>query len=671
MAMNILQKISTALSRKLEKQLAKVPVKNDIEAAKQLVMRGNQLEDSGNYQEALSLYEQAIDVAPESVVGYLNRGNVLVAANQNDLAIRAYLKALEIQPDHATVHFNLGNVYQRKGAFEPALLCYEKSLEYKPDFVDAWVAHGNALGDLKRLELAIDSYKKALSLNPNYAEIYRNLATCFYALGRFKEAKESFQSAIDLKSNLLGNYCSLANVYREMGKVGQAVEMARNACTVDPTSAGAHSLLLFCLSHSPDTTRKSFFQDHLEFGRKFDLFPTSSEISFTNDKSTDRILKVGIVSGDLRSHAVASFFGPIYERLLKIPTLIIYIYDAAGVDDYVSQRMKELIIPGHWIDVVLMNDIQLDHRIRSDAIDILIDLSGHTPGHRLPVFAKKPAPVQMSWIGYPGTTGLRAMDYYIADRHYLPPGEFDDIFVEKILRLPATTPFSSIENIPDVNSLPALTNGYFTFGSFNRLDKISKEVVGLWAKLLAAVPDSKMLIGGMPAAGGFDEVVAWFNEFGIGAERLTFHRRSDMYNYLLLHHQVDVCIDTFPYGASTTSCHALSMGVPTITLVGDIPASVSGRAFLSQIGLTNLFVAQSHDEFLQKGIWCAASLTELAQLRLTLRPRFQSSNVMQPKIIADALEFSIRYAWQRWCQSLPATAFETVQFNDGFEVIDQ
>lgn len=669
--MNIFQKISAALNQKVARPLAEIPVKNDTEAAKQLVMRGNQLEDSGNYQEALNLYEQAIEMAPRNVIGYINKGNVLIAANQNDLAIQAYLKALDIQPDYAAVHFNLGNAYQRKGAFEIALASYEKSLEIKPDFVDAWVAHGNILSDLKKLEFAIVSYQKALQLNPNYVEVYRNLAACFYSQGCLKQAKEIFQKAIHLQPDSLDNYCSLADIYREMGEVHQAIETARKACAIDPTSAGAHSLLLFCLSHSPQITKKSFFQEHLEFGRKFDLFPNYSELAFKNNKITDRVLKIGIVSGDLRGHAVASFFGPIYERLLKIPTLALYIYDGAGVDDYVSRRMKALIVNGRWINIVLMNDIQLDQRIRSDTIDILIDLSGHTPGHRLSVFAKKPAPIQMSWIGYPGTTGLRAMNYYIADRHYLPPGEFDDIFVEKILRLPATTPFSSIENIPDVNPLPALTNGYFTFGSFNRLDKISKEVVSLWAKLLAAVPGSKMLIGGMPAAGGFDEVIAWFAEFGIDAERLAFHRRSDMYKYLLLHHQVDVCIDTFPYGASTTSCHALSMGVPTITLAGDIPASVSGRAFLSQIGLTNLFVAINHADFLEKGVWCTNNLSELADLRFTLRSRFQSSNVMQPAIIANALEFSMRYAWQRWCHGLPATAFEAVQSNGAFKVIEQ
>jgi predicted O-linked N-acetylglucosamine transferase (SPINDLY family) len=277
----------------------------------------------------------------------------------------------------------------------------------------------------------------------------------------------------------------------------------------------------------------------------------------------------------------------------------------------------------------------------------------------------------MSWIGYPGTTGLSAIDYYIGDRHYLPPGKFDDIFVEKILRLPATAPFSFSQKLPNTNPLPALDNGYITFGSFNRLDKISKEVVGLWSKLLIAIPESKILIAGLPIIGNSNQLIDWFDSFGITSDRITLHHRSDMHNYLLLHHKIDVCLDTFPYCGSTTTCHALSMGVPTITLAGDMPTSASGYAILSQLGLSDFFAAHDHADFLKKGIWCSQQLSELAELRSTMRSRFTQSNLMKPDVIVRGLEFGMRHAWQRWCENLPPESFEVVQSDDDFQIVHQ
>jgi protein O-GlcNAc transferase len=255
------------------------------------------------------------------------------------------------------------------------------------------------------------------------------------------------------------------------------------------------------------------YLEHCRFGEKFEPDRSDAVPAHLNTRDPDRVLQVGLVSADLRNHAVASFFEPVFYLLLQMRGIHLHVYDNGRPADEVSRRMKAQ--SPNWIEVATMSVDALSQQIRRDRIDVLIDLSGHTPGHRLMNFAQKPAPVQMSWIGYPGTTGMRLMDYYIADPHFLPPGEFDAYFTEKILRLPANAPFQSIDHPPDVNPLPALTKGFICFGSFNRLDKISQEVVQLWAKLLCALPDARMVVGGMPLKGSLDQITDWFVQSGV------------------------------------------------------------------------------------------------------------------------------------------------------------
>jgi predicted O-linked N-acetylglucosamine transferase (SPINDLY family) len=275
----------------------------------------------------------------------------------------------------------------------------------------------------------------------------------------------------------------------------------------------------------------------------------------------------------------------------------------------------------------------------------------------LSTFARKPAPLQVSWIGYPGTTGLRAMDYYLADPFYLPPGQFDNQFTEKIVQLPATAPFSPSDLAPSVNPLPALSNGYITFGSFNRPNKIGPSVVALWSQLLRALPSSRMLLGAMSIDGKNESLVEMFAREGITSERLSIHSRSSMENYLALHHQVDICLDTFPYNGGTTSLHALSMGVPTLTLIGPTSSGRQGVGILGHVGL-EAFAAKDKADFVKKGLSWAGNLIELLILRLELRERFKQSASGQPEIVAAGLERALRVMWRGWCAGQSAESFE-------------
>jgi predicted O-linked N-acetylglucosamine transferase (SPINDLY family) len=306
----------------------------------------------------------------------------------------------------------------------------------------------------------------------------------------------------------------------------------------------------------------------------------------------------------------------------------------------------------HWHRVAGLPDAALSAQIVADGIDILVDLSGHTGENRLLTFARKPAPVQASWIGYPGTTGLQAMDYFVADRHFLPAAQFAGQFTEQLVYLPGVVAFLPEAGAPAVNALPALTRGYVTFGSFNRPSKLSRSVIGLWSRLLRALPGSRMLLGGLPRVGEAAVLVAWFAAEGIGRERLALHERSDVPTYLGLHHEVDLCLDTFPYTGGTTTNHALWMGVPTLTLAGATAPGRQGATLLAHVGLAE-FVARDAAEFVALGERWARDLPGLAAVRAGLRERYAGSPLRRPEVIAAGLERALRQMWRRWCAGLP------------------
>ncbi len=671
------------------------------EKALKHIADGNALEDAGRLAEAGGQYENAIKLAPGLARAHLNYGNVLLAMDQPEEDISVYSTALHWQSDLAAAHFNIGNAHTLCNRLHDAIQSYDEALAIKPDFVDAWVAKGNVQGDLKNPDAAIECYQMALKLQPDYAEVLLNLGNTFRAMNRPKEAVNcfnqvlahfpespelhrslglaykvldrpveaisSFQRAVELKKSYVDAHIDLANTYRELGSIDKAVETARLARDLDPDNSGAWSLLLFCLSDDDRIDKRELFAEHRNFGKHFEHLLVSSSGNHKNSKEPDRILRVGFVSGDLRNHAVASFFEPLLQLFLEMRSLSIYIYETSGLEDDTTRRIKSAV--SFWKDVETLSNGRLFQLIQSDRIDILIDLSGHTPANRLLVFARKPAPVQMSWIGYPGTTGLKAVDYYVGDKHFLPSEEYDEFFSEKILRIPANAPFRPADRAPDVNDLPAVVNGHVTFGSFNRIDKIGRKVVTIWSSLLNSLPRSKLIIAGMPVGGSFSHLIDWFSEEGVDTSRLEFHRRSSMADYLKMHHRVDICLDTFPYGGGTTTCHALWMGVPTLTLVGPTPAAGVGRAILSHVDLQDSFCTYDPDDFVAKGKWLAGNLGYLNNVRLSLRKRMIASPLLQPGIVAEGMELAFRHAWHRWCADLPANSFEVSHASRGLAII--
>jgi len=474
-------------------------------------------------------------------------------------------------------------------------------------------------------------------------------------MGRLEETEASLRRALEIRTDYAEAHTGLGHVLEEMTRLTEAEASYRRALEVQPDFALAHSSLLFCLSHDEAMDAPALLAEHRRFGERFEGPLRAGWPRHGNGRDPARCLQVGFVSGDLRDHAVASFVEPILAQLANRPGLSLHAYYNHATDGRVTPRLRAQV--AHWHRVAGLTDAALATKIMADGIDILVDLSGHTGENRLLTFARKPAPVQASWIGYPGTTGLEAMDYYLADRHFLPPGEFDGQFTEKLVYLPGVVAFLPDDRAPPVNALPALARGYVTFGSFNRPSKLSRSVIGLWSQLLRALPGSRMLLGGMPREGEYAALLGWFAAEGIVRERLEFHGRCDVPTYLGLHQRVDLCLDTFPYTGGTTTNHALWMGVPTLTLAGGTAAGRQGAVLLAHVGLDD-FVAGDAAGFVATGVRWARDPAALAVVRAGLRERYARSPMGRPEVIAAGLERALRRMWQRWCAGLPAATID-------------
>lgn len=613
------------------------------------------VKEMGHLDEAEACYRQALQINPNYAEAHCNLGATLQSQDRLNEAEISYRQALQLNPDYAEAHCNLGFILHEQNRLDEAQVSYRNALQLKPDYADAHYNLSFTLQRLGQLDEAEACCRRALQIKPDFADAHNKLGYTLHELGRLDEAEACCRQALQIKPDFADAHLNLAFILQLLNKPDEAEACCRRALLIKPDHASAYENFLFFLSHNNGVEASALFAEHVRFGEQFETPLRASWPKHANSRDPERCLQIGIVSGDFRDHAVAPFIEPLLIHLATYPQLALHAYANHGKDDDTSKRLRTYF--KHWHPIVGLSDAVLADKIRADGIDILIDLSGHTGKNRLLTFARKPAPLQASWLGYPGTTGLCAMDYYLADRFYLPPGQFDNQFTEKIVHMPVNVPFLPSADAPPVNALPALGNGYVTFGSFNRSTKLSHAVVSLWAQVLRSVPTSKMLLGAMPQEGQYDMLLGWFDEEGIDRERLSFQPRSTMAHYLGLHQQVDFCLDTFPYNGGTTTLHALWMGVPTLTLAGSTAAGRSGASNLGQLGLDG-FIAHDAADFVQKGLFWAGNLSALAELRAGMRERFAQSTIGQPAVAAAGVERALRMMWQRWCEGLQAATFE-------------
>jgi predicted O-linked N-acetylglucosamine transferase (SPINDLY family) len=544
-----------------------------------------------------------------------------------------------------------------EGRCSEALPLARAMTERFPECGTGWKMYGAMLWSAGQRPEAIEATRVSVRLLSEDAEAHKNLAVLLNQTLALEEAEAHLHRALQMDPNCAPAHLFLGHNYQMQGRYAEArtaLQQALALQTNQDSLDAAHSLLLFVLNNDPSIDADTLFAEHRRVGEQLERIERPQTPRPVHDRNPDRRLEIGFVSADLYSHSVGHFIEPVLAAWKDNPDLRITAYYNNNIEDAVNQRLRGCV--SRWRPVRELTNAELEARIVADGIDILIDLSGHTASHRLAIFARKTAPVQASWLGYPSTTGLSTVDYYLADKHFLPRGEFDRFYTEKIVYLPAAWPFEPSPSAPAVGALPALASNYVTFGSFNRLAKINEASVKLWSCLLRAVPASRMLIAGVPAELAERRLTKWFEAEGIIRERLSFHTFSDQ-SHFALHNAVDIALETLPYSGCTTSNHALWMGVPSLTCVGTTPASRLSAANLGQLGLQE-FIAVDAADFVAKGLRWVTDLTALAQLRAGLRTRWQNAPARDGGFVAAGMELALRRMWQRWCAGLPAESFE-------------
>ena len=604
------------------------------------------LQQLGRTEDATACHRRALALDPQSFAAHCNLGAVLKEQGHLAEAGEYYRAAIALNPQAHEPHVNLGVVFKEQAKFAEAEDCFMRALAIQPESDAALTNLGATLKEQGRLPEAIGSLRLALRINPRSHFALLNLGNALKDAGNFAEAGECLRHAVAIKPNWHLAHNNLGTVFNQLGQASRAADCFRRALELKPDYHPAHSNLLFTLNYLPGTDRAELFAEHRRFDAQFcqgfhDLISLHQ-----NTVEPERRLRVGFVSGDFREHSVAHFIAPVFAGH-DATAFEIFCYANQHVNDAVTARLRATV--GHWREVAGLSDEELADAIRRDLIDILVDLSGHTARHRLLVFARKPAPVQVSMIGYMQTTGLSAMDYRITDERLDPIGQTEAYNTEKLIRLlSGAATLQPPAECPESNSLPALTNGYITFASFNNLAKVTREALAAWAKIMTALPDSRLIAVGRAG----NTLVQTLADHGIAADRIEMIDRLPLRDYLALHHRVDFLLDTFPYCGGTTTLLAMWMGVPFITLAGKTPTSRASAGLLDGVGLGRELIAENESDYVTKTISAVSNLPQLAEWRATLRPRLAPLLDNGAGYVRE-LEFHFRAIWREWCERQP------------------
>lgn len=612
---------------------------------------GGRLEELGNVEEAMSSYRRALEIQPAYVEVNHALANILLSDGRLDEAAAIYRKALEIQPDSVVAHYHLGVVLYELRQYDQALASYRRALALRPDYAEAYGSMGILLHDVGKLDEAVASYRRALELKGDWIEVHGNLGNALKDLKQLDEAVMSYRRVLEMRPDDAKAYNNLGAVLNDLGRIEEAVQNYRRALDIDPDFVTANSSLLFAYNYLADQSAPMLLAEARRYGELV-ARQTRSPVVLKNTPDAGRCLRVGVVSGDFRAHAVGYFVEGVLAALKASTSgrLELFAYSSFSSNDEVTKRIKAQF--HHWCWAMDLSDELLAQRIRDDAIDILIDLSGHTAHNRLPLFARKPAPVQVTWLGYLATTGVAAIDYLIADNWTLPVSE-EVNFTETIWRLPESyLCFAPPVDDVAVGPLPALSNGYVTFGSFNNLTKMNNTVVELWSRVLSAMPGSKLFLKApqLKEISIRQSVVERFAAHGIDSGRLILEGPVPRAEYLLPFQRVDIALDPFPYPGITTSVESLWMGVPILTLAGQSFLSRQGIGLLMNVGLPEWIVTDP-DAYVACAVAHASDLKGLAALRARLRQQVLVSPTFDAPRFARHFEIALRGMWEKWCES--------------------
>jgi tetratricopeptide (TPR) repeat protein len=573
----------------------------------------------------------------------------LIQAGRDADAMAALKAILADDPRHAPTLRRMAWMHHKNGDNAEAARMLAASFEREPDNPEAHYNLGLVFAALGRTKEAEESYRRGLALKPNSVDGHNNLGVLLESVGRYDEAEACYRAAIAMAPAVPHLHNNLGVLLKESGRLAESLAVHRHTVGLDPRLPAGRSNLLYTLNYDETVSPQALYAEHLAWGNSEGArFPTAGA-RFANSPEPDRRLRIGYVSGDFRHHSVAFFFGPLLEA-----------HDRAGVEvflypndtraDATTARLKARA--DHWVPIHQLSDELAAARIREDAIDILVDLSGHTSHNRMMLFARKPAPLAVTWLGYPNTTGLTAIDYRLTDAVTDPPGEADALHSERLVRLaPGFLCYRAPDDAGPVAPLPARAAGHVTFGSFNNVAKLSPATIALWARLLREVADARLLLKAsqFKDRGTRERVAAAFAAAGVAAERLTIlPPQQTTAGHLAEYARVDIALDPLAYNGTATTCEALWMGVPVVTLRGDRHAARVGASLLTAVGLERL-IAPSADAYVATAVGLARDLAGLAALRAGLRERMRASPLTDGAGFGRTVEAAYRTMWRDWC----------------------
>ena len=608
---------------------------------------GIALQDLGQLDEAVASYRRALKISPEYAEAHGNLGTTLKDLGQLDEAVASYRRALKINPYLADGHTNLGTALKDLGRLDEAAASHRRALAIDRDLLGAHYNLANTLKDLGQLDEAVESYRRALEIKPDFAEAYVNLGIVLYDLGQLDEAVASLRRALEVKPDYDEAHNNLGTVLSDLGQLDKSLVSHRRALAIKPDFSGAHDNVLMTMHYVEKFSPAEIYSEHLAFAEQFEQPLKAHWQAHQNPTETRRRLKVGYVSPDFRQHSVAYFIEPVLAQHDKNEVEVSCYYNSSR-HDAVTVRIKGYA--DRWLDCASFGDEELAQRIRDDGIDILVDLAGHTAHNRLLTFARKPAPIQVTWLGFPATTGLAAMDYRMTDVHADPVGMTEHLNTETLWRLPQSFwCYQPHKNSPQViDHPPSEDKGYITFGSFNNLAKLSDAALKHWAQILSRLPTARLLlkIKNIDRPTFRAETQARLQTLGIPLERLILEPYSN--DYLMQYNAVDIALDTFPFNGGTTSMDTLWMGVPFITLAGITCVSRMGVTILTNAGLPEL-IAETPEAYVELATRLALEPGWLRDIRHQLRQKTSQSPLMDEVGFTRQLEAAYRKMWLAYC----------------------
>ena len=608
---------------------------------------GNVYFERQSFTEAIACYEKALQFNPQDVEILRNLGICFKQQGEFDRALNCYDRAIAINPQNAAIHICVGNVLRAKEDPSAAIESYQRALAIDAKSVAAYINMGSGLADLGRRQEALECFQHAVQLDPRSEEAWLGMGGLLKKSAQFGQAINCFERLLAINPQNSDAHFRLGNTLKDQGRVAEAIEAYQKALAADPNSIEAHSrmlLLLNCISEDPQDT----LEQHRNWAQCHAASIVPVEHARPSDQEQQRRLKIGYVSGDFQTHSVAYFLLPILSGHDR-ESFEVFAYVNNRQQDETTQQLREVI--DQWREVHDCEDNEFADMIRRDQIDILIDLSGHTDGGRPLVFARKPAPVQVTYLGYANTTGLDAIDYRITDSLADPEGVADPYHTERLIRLPQSfLCYQPPRDCPDIN-LSQRAEG-ITFGSFNHSCKIGQNLIRCWAEILSKVPNSRLLLKSQALLESSGTRSVWdaFSEFEIAKDRIELLGWvSDKSEHLSTYDRVDISLDTYPYNGTTTTCESMWMGVPLITWSGPTHASRVGASLLTSVGLSDL-ITDSAQHYVRRAIDLAGDQKRLHELRSTLRDRMLASPLTNAGQLTLSLENAYRQMWTAFCE---------------------